>query len=73
MANTYHQIYLQTAFAVKYRNAAFGKEWKSKLFGVIGNLINEINCKTNIVNGVEDHVPCFLGLKLLVSDKHTEN
>jgi len=67
MANTYHQIYLQTVFAVKYRNAVISKDWKSKLFGVIGNLINETNCKTIIVNGVEDHVHCFLGLKPVVS------
>ncbi|MEO6674018.1 MAG: IS200/IS605 family transposase [Ginsengibacter sp.] len=67
MANTYHQIYLQTVFAVKQRNAVISKEWKSKLFGVIGNLINEANCKTIIVNGVEDHVHCFVGLKPVVS------
>lgn len=67
MANTYHQIYLQTVFAVKYREAVISKEWKSELFGVIGNLINETNCKTIIVNGVEDHVHCFLGLKPVVS------
>ena len=67
MANTYHQIYLQTVFAVKYRNAVINKKWKSKLFGVIGNLINETNCKTIIVNGVEDHVHCFIGLKPVVS------
>lgn len=67
MANTYHQIYLQTVFAVKYRNAVINKEWRSKLLGVIGNLINESNCKTIIVNGVEDHVHCFLGLKPVVS------
>jgi len=35
------------------------KEWQAKLFSVIGNLINESNCKTIIVNGVEDHVHCF--------------
>jgi hypothetical protein len=35
MANTYHQIYLQTVFAVKYRNAVIDKEWKSELFGVM--------------------------------------
>jgi len=52
---------------VKYRNAVISKDWKSKLFGVIGNLINETNCKTIIVNGVEDHVHCFLGLKPVVS------
>ena len=67
MANTYHQIYLQTVFAVKYRKAIIDKAWKNQLFGVIGNLINETNCKTIIVNGVEDHVHCFLGLKPAVS------
>lgn len=67
MANTYHQIYLQTVFAVKYRNALLDKTWRSQLFGVMGNLINEANCKTIIVNGVEDHVHCFLGLRPAVS------
>lgn len=67
MANTYHQIYLQAVFAVKYRNAVISKEWKSKLLGVIGNLINETDCKTIIVNGVEDHVHCFFGLRPVVS------
>ena len=67
MANTYHQIYLQTVFAVKYRKAVISKLWKSQLLGVIGNLINEANCKTIIVNGLEDHVHCFIGLKPVVS------
>ena len=67
MANTYHQIYLQTVFAVKYRKAMIKKEWQSKLFGVIGNLINESKCKTLIVNGVEDHVHCLIGLRPAVS------
>ena len=67
MANTYHQIYLQIVFAVKYRKAAIDKSWKDQLFGVIGNLINETKCKTIIVNGVEDHVHCLLGLRPVVS------
>ena len=67
MANSYHQIYLQTVFAVKYRNAVLHKSWRPKLQGVIGNLINETGCKTIIVNGVEDHMHCFLGLKPAVS------
>ena len=67
MANTYHQIYLQTVFAVKYRQAVISKDWKSILLGVIGNLINENNCKTIIVNGVEDHVHCFFGIKPVMS------
>lgn len=67
MANTYHQVYLQTVFAVKYREALIAKKWKPVLLGVIGNLINETGCKTIIVNGVEDHMHCFLGLKPVVS------
>jgi len=67
MANTYHQIYLQTVFAVKYREAVIKKDWQPLLFGVIGNLINETSCKALIVNGVEDHIHCFLGLKPVVS------
>lgn len=67
MANTYHQIYIQTVFAVKYRNAVIKKEWRPKLLGVIGNLINEAKCKTLIVNGVNDHVHCLIGLNPAVS------
>jgi REP element-mobilizing transposase RayT len=67
MANTYHQIFLQTVFAVKYRRAIINKEWQGKLFSVIGNLINETNCTTIIVNGVEDHVHCFFSPKPVIS------
>ena len=67
MANTYHQIYLQAVFAVKYRNAVLHKSWRSKVQGVIGNLMNETGCKTIIVNGVEDHMHCFFGLRPAVS------
>ena len=67
MANTYHQIYLQIVFEVKYRAAVIDKSWSNRLYGVIGNLINESNCKTIIINGVEDHVHCFIGLRPVVS------
>ena len=67
MANTYHQMYIQTVFAVKYREAVIGETWKAPLLAVVGNLINETGCKTLIVNGVEDHLHCFFGLKPSVS------
>jgi putative transposase len=67
MANTYHQVYLQMVFAVKYRAAVLDKAWRAQVFAVMGNLINETNCKTIIVNGVEDHVHCFVGLRPVVS------
>ncbi|HMR56308.1 MAG TPA: IS200/IS605 family transposase [Cyclobacteriaceae bacterium] len=66
MANTYHQNYLQFVFVVKYRAAVLDKAWRRQVFGVIGNLINEAGCKTIIVNGIEDHVHCFIGLKPVV-------
>ncbi len=67
MANTYHQVYIQCVFAVKYRDAVIIKDWQATLLWVIGNLINETGCKTIIVNGTEDHIHCFLGLKPTVS------
>ncbi len=67
MANSYHQVYLQFVFAVKYRNAVLDKKWRKTIWSVIGNHINETGCKTIIVNGVEDHVHCFVGLKPVVS------
>ena len=57
MANTYHQIYLQTVFAVKYRAAVIERDWQSQLFGVIGNLINEANCKTIIILSISTLKP----------------
>jgi putative transposase len=67
MAHTYHQIYIQTVFAVKYREALIAEAWQSDLFAVIGNLINETGCQTLIVNGVADHVHCLLGLRPAVA------
>ena len=70
MANTYHQLYVQTVFAVKYRASVIKPEWRKEFFGVIGNLINEVGCKNIIVNGVADHVHCFFGMlpSLTISD-----
>jgi REP element-mobilizing transposase RayT len=67
MANTYHKLYIQTVFPVKYRKALIHSDWKSELQAVIGNLINETGCKTIIVNGMEDHMHCFFGLKPSIS------
>jgi REP element-mobilizing transposase RayT len=67
MANTYHQLYIQAVFAVKFRKAMLDVAWRSEVFGLIGNLINEGGCKTIIVNGVEDHVHCVFSLKPTVA------
>ncbi len=67
MSNTFHQVYIQAVFAVKYREALITNDCKSKILSVIGNLINETGCKTIIVNGTEDHVHCLLALKPTIS------
>ena len=67
MANTYHQILVQTVFPAKYWDAILEKSWRGELFSVIANLINETGCHTIIINGVEDHVHCFFGLKPSIS------
>ena len=67
MATTYHQIYIQTVFPVKYRKALINPRWKPELQAVIGNLINETGCKTLLVNGTTDHMHCFFGLKPTLS------
>lgn len=67
MANTYHQVYVHFVFAVKYREAIIEKSWRPTLQGVLGNLINETGCKTILVNGIEDHMHCFAGLKPKIS------
>lgn len=67
MPNTYHQLYIQSVFPVKYRKAVIHQNWKQGLQAVIGNLINETGCKTLIVNGVDDHIHCFFGLKPSIS------
>jgi REP element-mobilizing transposase RayT len=55
-------MYIQVVFAVKYRDAVIDQRWKEKLHHVIGNLINESGCKSLLVNGVEDHIHCLIGL-----------
>lgn len=62
MGNTYHKMYIQCVFAVKYRNATIDKSWRAQLMAVLGNLINETGCHNLIVNGVDDHVHCFFVL-----------
>ena len=67
MTNTYHQVYLHSVFAVKYRNAVLHPQWRPDLLAVIGNLIDETHYTTIIVGGIEDRVHCFLGFKPSVS------
>ncbi|WAC42548.1 IS200/IS605 family transposase [Pedobacter sp. SL55] len=63
MANTFSQIYIQYVFAVKYRQNLLQKAWRDEVFKYMSGIINEKGQKPIIVNGVEDHVHVFVGLK----------
>lgn len=63
MAGTYSQIYIQVVFAVKGRQNLLHKSWRDEVFKYISGIIKNKGHKPIIVNGVEDHVHVFLGLK----------
>ena len=70
MAGTYFQIYIQIVFAVKGRENLIRNQWKEELFSYIAGIIKGKEQKSIIVNGTEDHVHAFVGLKpsMAISD-----
>jgi len=63
MPNTYTQIHIQAVFAVKYRLSVIRKEWKDELYKYITGVIQQNGHKLLIVNGVEDHLHIFFGMR----------
>jgi putative transposase len=63
MSGTFSQIYIQYVFAVKGRQNLLLKPWRDEVFKYISGIIKGKNQKAIIVNGVEDHVHVFVGLK----------
>jgi putative transposase len=63
MAGTYSQIYIQVVFAVKGRQNLLAKQWRDEVFKYMSGIITNKGQKPIIVNGVDDHVHTFIGLK----------
>lgn len=63
MAGTFSQIYIQIVFAVKGRENLISKQWKDELHKYIAGIIKAKEQKPIIVNGIADHIHCFIGLK----------
>jgi putative transposase len=59
---TYSQIYIQVVFAVKGRENLIDKSWQAELHKYISGIIKAKGQKSIIVNGVGDHIHCFIGL-----------
>jgi putative transposase len=63
MANTYHQIHIQSIFAVKKRTGLIQKEWKDELYKYITGVIQKYDHKLLTINGMPDHVHIFFGMR----------
>ncbi len=63
MADTFSQIHIQVVFAVKGRQNLLLPQWRKDLFEYMAGIIRSKEQKSIIINGVEDHVHLFLGLR----------
>ena len=63
MAGTFSQIYIQCVFAVNGRKGSLNKAWREEVFKYMSGIIQNKGQKSIIINGVEDHVHLFIGLK----------
>ena len=63
MPGTFSQVYIQIVFAVKGRENLIGKTWKDELHKYIAGVIKGTEQKSIIVNGVQDHIHAFIGLR----------
>ena len=70
MPGTFSQIYIQVVFAVKGRENFIAKPWRDDLHKYITGIVKGKEQKSIIVNGVADHIHCFVGLKpsMTISD-----
>jgi putative transposase len=70
MAGTFSQVYIQVVFSVKGRENLMVKPWRDEVHKYIAGIIKAKEQKSIIVNGVNDHIHCFIGLKpsMAISD-----
>lgn len=70
MANTYTQIHIQTIFAVRYRANIIQREWKEELYKYITGIIQQNDHRVIAINGMEDHIHIFIGMRPTQSLSH---
>jgi putative transposase len=70
MAGTFSRMYIQIVFAVQGRQNLLAPQWRKDVFKYTSGIINAKGQKSIIVNGVCDHVHCFVGFRpsLSISD-----
>ena len=63
MADTYSQIYIHIIFAVQKRQYLLQKAWQQEVYKYITEIISSKGQKLIAINGMEDHIHIFVGLK----------
>ena len=63
MPNTYTQIHIQFVFAVKYRAALIGPQWKERLHQYITGIFQANNHKMLQINSMPDHIHILIGMR----------
>jgi putative transposase len=63
MADVFHQIYIQTVFSVKNRQALIRPEWEEQLYQYITGIVHNRGSKMLAIGGMPDHIHIFFGLK----------
>ncbi len=56
MAGTFSQIYIQTVFAVKYREYLISPTWEEELYKYITGIYTNKQQKLLAINGMPDHI-----------------
>ena len=67
MPNTYTQIHIQFVFAVKFRKALIDVSYKQELYQYITGIVQSYGHKMLAINGVEDHIHIFIGMRPIQS------
>jgi REP element-mobilizing transposase RayT len=70
MAGTYSQIYIQVVFSPLKHENCIRDSWSDELYKYIGGIIRNKGQKLIAINGMQDHVHIFMGIKpsIAVSD-----
>ena len=63
MPSTYTQIYIHVVFAVKNREALIKPMWEEELYKYITGIITNKGQKMLAINGTENHIHFFIGMK----------
>ena len=63
MPDTFSQIYIHLFFSVKEREPLINSQWEERLYRYITGIVQKKGQKLIAINGTQDHIHIFIGLK----------